>query len=214
MPFCPTGSPKNLGWGGVGCVKAGAATLCVLWILSQPGTIHSNIVQPSHGVPKSSDHTPLADKHIHKHTHTCGCGQLSLAAISSSAPSMTAAPLSMVAIRMSWPGQSTKDTCLISCMGPAHWSQGGASSCTVQWGRERGGRWGGGEGRRGVSFGDTRLRLVAAWCRQHTSHRRQGLPAHWSQASGVASTLVTIQPMPQCRLSVRGLALHLTGEGL
>ena len=31
----------------------------------------------------------------------CGCGQVSLPAMSSSAPSMTAAPLSMVAIRMS-----------------------------------------------------------------------------------------------------------------
>mmetsp|Transcript_12141 Transcript_12141/g.31116 ORF Transcript_12141/g.31116 Transcript_12141/m.31116 type:complete len:354 (+) Transcript_12141:170-1231(+) len=40
----------------------------------------------------------------------CGCGHDSLAAISSSAPSITAAPFSMVAIRMSWPGQSTNDT--------------------------------------------------------------------------------------------------------
>jgi hypothetical protein len=38
-----------------------------------------------------------------------------LAAISSSAPSITAAPLSMVAIRMSCPGQSTNDTCLNTC---------------------------------------------------------------------------------------------------
>ena len=34
------------------------------------------------------------------------------APINSRAASMTAAPLSMVAMRMSWPGQSTKDTCL------------------------------------------------------------------------------------------------------
>ena len=40
----------------------------------------------------------------------CGCGHASFAAISSSAPSMTAAPLSIVAMRMSWPGQSTKET--------------------------------------------------------------------------------------------------------
>mmetsp|Transcript_3937 Transcript_3937/g.9459 ORF Transcript_3937/g.9459 Transcript_3937/m.9459 type:complete len:366 (-) Transcript_3937:451-1548(-) len=40
----------------------------------------------------------------------CGCGHDSLPAMSSSAPSMTAAPLSMVAMRMSWPGQSTNDT--------------------------------------------------------------------------------------------------------
>mmetsp|Transcript_7968 Transcript_7968/g.23340 ORF Transcript_7968/g.23340 Transcript_7968/m.23340 type:complete len:208 (+) Transcript_7968:885-1508(+) len=40
-----------------------------------------------------------------------GCGQGSLPAMSSSAASITAAPLSMVAMRMSCPGQSTKDTC-------------------------------------------------------------------------------------------------------
>lgn len=44
----------------------------------------------------------------------CGCGHGSLAAISSMAPSMTAAPLSIVAMRMSWPGQSTKLTCRTS----------------------------------------------------------------------------------------------------
>mmetsp|Transcript_16568 Transcript_16568/g.46774 ORF Transcript_16568/g.46774 Transcript_16568/m.46774 type:complete len:225 (-) Transcript_16568:353-1027(-) len=43
-----------------------------------------------------------------------GCGHVSLAAMSSSAPSITAAPLSIVAIRMSCPGQSTNDTCLSS----------------------------------------------------------------------------------------------------
>lgn len=45
-----------------------------------------------------------------------GWGHDSLAAISSRAPSMTAAPLSMVAMRMSWPGQSTKETWRSSCM--------------------------------------------------------------------------------------------------
>ena len=40
----------------------------------------------------------------------CGCGHGSLPAISSSAASITAAPLSIVAIRMSWPGQSTNET--------------------------------------------------------------------------------------------------------
>lgn len=39
-----------------------------------------------------------------------GCGHVSLPAISSRAPSITAAPFNMVAIRMSCPGQSTKDT--------------------------------------------------------------------------------------------------------
>lgn len=33
--------------------------------------------------------------------------------INSNAASMTAAPFNMVAIRMSWPGQSTNDTCLV-----------------------------------------------------------------------------------------------------
>lgn len=46
----------------------------------------------------------------------CGCGHASFPAISSSAASITAAPLSMVAIRMSWPGQSTKLTCRINDM--------------------------------------------------------------------------------------------------
>ena len=44
----------------------------------------------------------------------CGCGHGSLPATRSSAASMTAAPLSIVAIRMSWPGQSTKLTCRAS----------------------------------------------------------------------------------------------------
>jgi len=49
-----------------------------------------------------------------KCSEVCGCGHDSLAAISSSAASMTAAPFSIVAIRMSWPGQSTNDTCRFS----------------------------------------------------------------------------------------------------
>ncbi len=36
----------------------------------------------------------------------CGCGHVSLAAISSSAPSITAAPFSMVAMRMSCPARA------------------------------------------------------------------------------------------------------------
>ena len=32
--------------------------------------------------------------------------------ISNKAASITAAPFNMVAMRISWPGQSTKDTCL------------------------------------------------------------------------------------------------------
>lgn len=40
----------------------------------------------------------------------CGWGHLSLAATSSSAPLMRAAPDSIVAIRVSCPGASTKDT--------------------------------------------------------------------------------------------------------
>mmetsp|Transcript_49595 Transcript_49595/g.72492 ORF Transcript_49595/g.72492 Transcript_49595/m.72492 type:complete len:238 (-) Transcript_49595:449-1162(-) len=47
-------------------------------------------------------------------SEVCGCGQGSLPATSSSAASITAAPFSMVAMRMSCPGQSTKDTCRTS----------------------------------------------------------------------------------------------------
>mmetsp|Transcript_76630 Transcript_76630/g.212951 ORF Transcript_76630/g.212951 Transcript_76630/m.212951 type:complete len:230 (-) Transcript_76630:446-1135(-) len=49
-----------------------------------------------------------------KCSDVCGCGQVSLPATRRSAASITAAPLSIVAMRMSWPGQSTKDTCLTS----------------------------------------------------------------------------------------------------
>ena len=60
-----------------------------------------------------------------------GWGQVSLAATRRRAPSMTAAPLSMVAIRMSWPGQSTKETwrtrSMRVCSKPGT-SQGGLSS--------------------------------------------------------------------------------------
>ncbi len=38
--------------------------------------------------------------------------QFNMPAISNNAASITAAPLSMVAINISWPGQSTKETCL------------------------------------------------------------------------------------------------------
>mmetsp|Transcript_87480 Transcript_87480/g.245617 ORF Transcript_87480/g.245617 Transcript_87480/m.245617 type:complete len:244 (+) Transcript_87480:546-1277(+) len=44
----------------------------------------------------------------------CGCGQASLPATRRRAASITAAPFNIVAMRMSWPGQSTKDTCLTS----------------------------------------------------------------------------------------------------
>lgn len=44
-------------------------------------------------------------------SEVCGCGQGSLPAMSSSAASITAAPFSMVAMRMSCPGQSTNETC-------------------------------------------------------------------------------------------------------
>mmetsp|Transcript_13683 Transcript_13683/g.32396 ORF Transcript_13683/g.32396 Transcript_13683/m.32396 type:complete len:209 (+) Transcript_13683:738-1364(+) len=47
-------------------------------------------------------------------SEVCGCGQGSLPATRSIAASITAAPLSMVAMRMSWPGQSTKLTCRCS----------------------------------------------------------------------------------------------------
>mmetsp|Transcript_13089 Transcript_13089/g.31742 ORF Transcript_13089/g.31742 Transcript_13089/m.31742 type:complete len:363 (+) Transcript_13089:311-1399(+) len=47
-------------------------------------------------------------------SEVCGCGHDSFPAMSSSAPSITAAPLSIVAMRMSCPGQSTNDTCRTS----------------------------------------------------------------------------------------------------
>eukprot|EP00732_Lithocolla_globosa_P004646 Lithocolla_globosa_v1_NODE_4389_length_1447_cov_46.732759.p3 type:complete len:213 gc:universal NODE_4389_length_1447_cov_46.732759:512-1150(+) len=49
-----------------------------------------------------------------------GCGQVSFPAIKSSAASMTAAPFNMVAIRISWPGQSTNETCLKSSIFEPH----------------------------------------------------------------------------------------------
>jgi hypothetical protein len=47
-----------------------------------------------------------------------GCGQVSFAAITSMAPSMTAAPLSIVAINISCPGASTKLIVLWSSASP------------------------------------------------------------------------------------------------
>lgn len=40
--------------------------------------------------------------------------------MSKSAASITAAPFNIVAIRMSWPGQSTKETCLTNSNLPGH----------------------------------------------------------------------------------------------
>jgi hypothetical protein len=60
----------------------------------------------------------------------CGCGHVSLPATRRRAASMTAAPLSIVAIRMSWPGQSTKETWRTRRMRPPQpgRSHGGLSS--------------------------------------------------------------------------------------
>lgn len=44
----------------------------------------------------------------------CGCGQSTLAATSSIAASMTAAPVNIVLMKLSWPGQSQNETCLIN----------------------------------------------------------------------------------------------------
>lgn len=73
-------------------------------------------------------------------SEVCGWGQDSLAAMSSSAPSITAAPLSMVAMRMSCPGQSTKDTCRLRVTGDPHWSQGKLSSLLEPWADHESGR--------------------------------------------------------------------------
>ena len=63
-------------------------------------------------------------------SEVCGWGQVSLAAIKRRAASMTAAPFNMVAIRISCPGQSTKETCLWTRYLPVHpgRSQGKSSS--------------------------------------------------------------------------------------
>mmetsp|Transcript_73405 Transcript_73405/g.237419 ORF Transcript_73405/g.237419 Transcript_73405/m.237419 type:complete len:263 (+) Transcript_73405:398-1186(+) len=53
-----------------------------------------------------------------KCSDVCGCGQDSLPAMRRSAASITAAPFSIVAMRMSCPGQSTKDTCRTSLQLP------------------------------------------------------------------------------------------------
>mmetsp|Transcript_68951 Transcript_68951/g.156280 ORF Transcript_68951/g.156280 Transcript_68951/m.156280 type:complete len:262 (-) Transcript_68951:353-1138(-) len=51
-------------------------------------------------------------------SEVCGCGQASLPAMRRRAASMTAAPFNMVAMRISCPGQSTKETCLTSLQLP------------------------------------------------------------------------------------------------
>mmetsp|Transcript_10290 Transcript_10290/g.21265 ORF Transcript_10290/g.21265 Transcript_10290/m.21265 type:complete len:262 (-) Transcript_10290:277-1062(-) len=51
-------------------------------------------------------------------SEVCGCGQGSFPAMRSNAASITAAPFNMVAMRMSCPGQSTKDTCRTSLQFP------------------------------------------------------------------------------------------------
>mmetsp|Transcript_93573 Transcript_93573/g.208214 ORF Transcript_93573/g.208214 Transcript_93573/m.208214 type:complete len:215 (+) Transcript_93573:347-991(+) len=53
-----------------------------------------------------------------KCSEVCGCGQASFPAMRRSAASITAAPFSIVAMRISWPGQSTKETCLTSLQLP------------------------------------------------------------------------------------------------
>mmetsp|Transcript_24569 Transcript_24569/g.70546 ORF Transcript_24569/g.70546 Transcript_24569/m.70546 type:complete len:263 (+) Transcript_24569:406-1194(+) len=59
-----------------------------------------------------------------------GCGQDSFPAINRSAASITAAPFSIVAIRMSWPGQSTNERCLTSRQLPPS-SQGTTSGVAL-----------------------------------------------------------------------------------
>ena len=53
--------------------------------------------------------TPMIERAI-RCSFVWGCGTSSFAAITRRAPSMIAAPLSIVAIRVSWPGESTKLT--------------------------------------------------------------------------------------------------------
>eukprot|EP00826_Nyctotherus_ovalis_P060707 TRINITY_DN8549_c0_g1_i6.p1 TRINITY_DN8549_c0_g1~~TRINITY_DN8549_c0_g1_i6.p1 ORF type:complete len:226 (+),score=18.41 TRINITY_DN8549_c0_g1_i6:106-783(+) len=64
-------------------------------------------------------------------SEVCGCGQLSFAAISSSAASITATPPSIVAMRMSCPGQSTNEMCRISVIGFLQYTQRVLSSFSL-----------------------------------------------------------------------------------
>ncbi len=57
----------------------------------------------------------------------CACGTGSLAEMTSTAPSMIAAPESIVAINVSWPGASTKETVRSGSLSPPS----GHSSATV-----------------------------------------------------------------------------------
>lgn len=56
------------------------------------------------------------------------------AAISRNALSITAAPVNIVDNRMSWPGQSTKETCLTNCSSASHslLVHLGRSSCALE----------------------------------------------------------------------------------
>ena len=63
--------------------------------------------------------TPMIERAI-RCSLVCGCGHGSFAATRRSAPFMMAAPDSIVAMRVSWPGASTNDTDLSRSHSPLH----------------------------------------------------------------------------------------------
>jgi hypothetical protein len=68
-----------------------------------------------HGVYNDDDDDKkITNNYIKKlaRKYTCFMKNSDVSPMSSKAASITAAPFNMVAMRMSWPGQSTKDTCL------------------------------------------------------------------------------------------------------
>ena len=105
---------------------------------------HPHAPTPTHAqTPTPRANTPTLRRMISTAARcslVCGCGTDSFAAMSSSAPSMTAAPLSIVAIRMSCPGQSTKLTWRTSSIAPPQCSHGGASSLELPYARYDAGR--------------------------------------------------------------------------
>jgi len=75
--------------------------------------------------------TPMISRAM-RCSFVCGCGHSSFAVIKRSAPSMIAAPESMVAINVSCPGASMKETVLV---GVALAQQGcfPVAPCSGQW---------------------------------------------------------------------------------
>lgn len=67
-----------------------------------------------------------------KCSYVCGCGHDIFAATNNRAQSITAAPVSIVDIKMSCPGQSTNDTCLIKFINSEQNSHLASSSLSLE----------------------------------------------------------------------------------